>query len=158
MERIAGYVDPSLSSTEVDNYLHTSQFLNHAKKCLSEAMLKILVTAKHLGQFDLQIHDFDDEETRYGHRFKPFVNLLSPPHPPYSTFLEMLDVAELDVTQMKQVIKRDLTGAKKTLEEVVASGAKETNSEMFHDGFIEVRYIKKCIKLLNTYSIRNIKT
>lgn len=135
LDRISNYVD----SDNSNDYLRTNQLLNQAKKSLSEAMLKILATAKHAGQFDQQRHDFDHEETRYEQRFKPFVQLLSPPHPSYDMFLETLDIDDLDVSQMKQIIKHDLMETKKIYEKVIAMTAKETNSEMYHDAFIEVK-------------------
>lgn len=163
LDRISNFVDQTIEIPDVYNYLRTNQLVNHSKKCLSEAMLKILLSAKHTKQFDQRTLVFDDEETRYLHRFKPFVTLISPPHPTYQQFSEIVNIENFDVSRMKEIIKNDLAESKKVLEGLLAMSPEETNTEMCHDDFKEVSFflfsffdtLKKLIFLL---FIRMLKT
>lgn len=101
-------------------------------------MLKLLLTAKHTNQFDQRTLVFDDEETRYLHRFKPFISLISPPHPTYQQFSDVVNIEDFDVSRMIEIIKNDFAEAKKVLEGLLAMSPEETNTEMYHDHFKEV--------------------
>jgi hypothetical protein len=138
LDRISNYIDPSIQSPGAYSYLRTNQLLNLAKKTLSEAMLKILLTAKYTNQLESRSLVFDNEETRYSHRFKSFASLISPPHPTYDMYLEIIDIEDFDVTRMVGIIKNDLVESKKTLENVLSMSAVETNTEMCHEHFVEV--------------------
>ncbi|KAI9471887.1 MAG: Mak10 subunit, NatC N-terminal acetyltransferase-domain-containing protein [Benjaminiella poitrasii] len=150
LERIYNYADQS-TTNDVYNYLSANQSLTHARKKLSEAMLKIFLVVKYSGQFDQRERVFDDEKTRYVHRFKPFAKLMSPPHPSYGMFLETVRVSDLDIPALLDIIKSDLTEAKKTLETVLTMSAEETNTEMCHDDFKEE--IKNIVRTIVANSI-----
>jgi hypothetical protein len=132
-------MDQSSKLPDVYNYISTQQLLNHAKKSLSEAILKILLSAKHTKQWNQRELVFDNEETRYVHRFKPFVSLMSPPHPTYEMFLETIQIEDFDIERMKVVIKKDLYEIKKVLENLLAMSPEETNTEMCAEQFKEVK-------------------
>lgn len=157
LERISNFSDQSSQPPNLYDYIRAQQLLNHAKKSLSEAVLKILLSAKYSKQWDQRELVFDNEETRYLHRFKPFVGLISPPHPTYDIFVETIDIEEFDVDRMKLIIKKDLGEAKKVLENVLAMTPEETNTEMCSNQFKEVR---KCIILCpispESYSFRSL--
>lgn len=138
LDRISNFIDQTIEIPDVYNYLRTNQLLNYSKKCLSEAMLKILLSAKHTKQFDQRTLVFDDEETRYLQRFKPFVALISPPHPTYQQFSEIVSIENFDLSRMKEIIKNDLTESKKVLEGLLGMSPEETNTEMCNDDFKEV--------------------
>lgn len=141
LDRISNYIDTSIQSPGVYNYLRTNQLLNLAKKTLSEAMLKILLTAKHTKQLEFTPLVFDNEATRYAHRFKPFASLISPPHPSYDMYLETIAVEDFDVPRMISIIKNDLVETKKILEQVLSMSEVQTNTEMCHEHFVEVNKI-----------------
>lgn len=141
LDRISNFMDQTIQIPDVYNYLRTKQLMNHSKKCLSEALLKLLLTAKHTHQFDQRTLVFDDEETRYLHRFKPFIPLISPPHPTYQQFSEIVNIEDFDVSRMKEIIKNDFAEAKKVLEGLLAMSPEETNTDMCHDHFKEVSII-----------------
>lgn len=138
LERISTYIEQSSKSADLYNYVRTNQLLNHGKKSLSEAVLKILLCAKNTGQWGQRKLVFDNEETRYLHRFKSFIPLISPPHPSYELFLETVEIDDFDVDRMKEIITKDLEQTKKVLEHVLSMSAEETNTEMCHDRFTEV--------------------
>lgn len=121
------------------SYVRTNQLLNHAKKSLSEAILKILLCADNTKQWNQRELVFDNEEIRYLHRFKPFVSLISPPHPSYELFLETIHIDEFDVDRMKEIIIKDLEEAKKVLDVLLTMSEEDTNTEMCHDRFTEVQ-------------------
>lgn len=120
------------------SYIRANQLLNHGKKSLSEAVLKILLCAENTEQWGQRKLVFDNEETRYSHRFKSFIPLISPPHPSYELFLETVEIDEFDVGRMKEIITKDLEETKKVLDLVLNMSAEETNTEMCHDRFTEV--------------------
>ncbi|KAL7317714.1 N-alpha-acetyltransferase, non-catalitic subunit, variant 2 [Mucor circinelloides] len=151
LDRISNFMDQTIQIPDVYNYLRTKQLMNHSKKCLSEAMLKLLLTAKHTNQFDQRTLVFDDEETRYLHRFKPFIPLISPPHPTYQQFSEIVNIEDFDVSRMKEIIKNDFAEAKKVLEGLLAMSPEETNTDMCHDHFKED--IKNLIRTVVANSI-----
>lgn len=138
LERISTYIDQALKSPTLFSYIRTNQLLNHAKKSLSEAVLKTLLCAENTAQWDQRKLVFDNEETRYLHRFKSFVSLISPPHPSYELFLETVKIDEFDVDRMKEIIKKDLDEAKKVLDVLLTMPEEDTNTEMCHDQFTEV--------------------
>jgi hypothetical protein len=138
LERISNYIDQSTQSSGIYHYLRTNQLLNLAKKTLSEAILKIFLTAKHTNQLQLRPLVFDNEETRYLHRFKSFASLISPPHPSYDMYLETINIEDFDVPRMVGIIKSDLAESKKMLENVLSMSAVETNTEMCREHFVEV--------------------
>lgn len=169
LERIRNFMDTSSKAERAFNYLRTHQLLTHGKKTLSEGILKTLLSAKFTHQWDQKRLVFDNEETRYLHRFKPFIPLVSPAHPPYEMYIESLEIddfnedlikAELErysrgakksleervaershenLKRMKEVIKADLSEAKRMFEDVLTMSAEETNTEMCHTKFTEVR-------------------
>ncbi|KAI8643537.1 Mak10 subunit, NatC N-terminal acetyltransferase-domain-containing protein [Parasitella parasitica] len=135
LDRISNFMDQTIKKPDVYNYLGTSQMTNHSKKCLSEAMLKLLLTIKHTNQFDQRALVFDDEETRYAHRFKSFVSLISPPHLTYQQYSEIVNIENFDAPRMREIIKNDFAESKKTLEGLLTMTPTETNTEMCHDDF-----------------------
>lgn len=169
LERIRNFMDTSTKALGAYNYLRTNQLLTHGKKTLSEAILKTLLSAKFTHQWDQKRVVFDNEETRYLHRFKPFVPLVSPAHPPYDMYVKSLEIDDFNldfikkdleshsagakgslpdrITQrshenlqrMKEVIKSDLSEAKRMFEDVLVMSSEETNTEMCHAKFTEVR-------------------
>ncbi|CEP10292.1 hypothetical protein [Parasitella parasitica] len=141
LDRISNFVDQTIKKPGVYNYLRTNQMMNHSKKCLSEAVLKLLLTVKHTNQFDQRGLVFDDEETRYAHRFKPFVSLISPPHPTYQQYLEIVNIENFDVSRMKEIIRNDFAESKKVLEGLLIMSPEETNTEMCHDDFKDVSFL-----------------
>ena len=141
LERIANFLYPNARK----DHLFTDQYLTHAKKSLSEAMLKILLSAKHTCQWNQRKLVFDDEHTRYLHRFKSFIPLISPPHPPYDLYLGNIQIEDFDVDKMKQVIKQDLYEAKRALDGVLHMSPEATHFEMCHSQFVEE--IKNLIRI-----------
>lgn len=138
LERISNYIDTTSTDKNIYGYLMTNQRLNQAKKSLSEAILKILLCAENAGQWNQHLVIFDNEETRYLQRFKPFRNLISPPHPSYETFLSTIEIDDFDINMMKTIITNDLDEAKKILDSLLTMSVEETNTEMCHERFVEV--------------------
>jgi hypothetical protein len=120
------------------SYVRTNQLLTHAKKTLCEAILKMLISGSHTKQWDQRKLVFDNEKTRYLHRFKSFVSLISPPHPPFELFKKTIDIQDFDLDRMKEVIKNDLSEAKKMLENLLTLSAAETYTDMCREKFTEV--------------------
>jgi hypothetical protein len=81
---------------------------------------------------------FDNEETRYLHRFKPFVSLISPPHPSFELFKKTVEIEDFDLDRMIEIIKNDFSEAKKMLESVLLLSPEETNTDMCRKKFTEV--------------------
>ncbi|KAI7907062.1 uncharacterized protein BX663DRAFT_126645 [Cokeromyces recurvatus] len=156
LDRIYNYLDQRTATDTTESHhvyhgLRKDQLLNHSRKKLSEAMLKIFLAAKYTHQFDQRKLVFDDEKTRYLQRFKPFAKLMSPPHPTYDMFLETIQVDNLDIPSLLNVIKDDLTETKKTLEALLSMKQEETNTEMCYDYFKEE--IKNIIRTIVANSI-----
>lgn len=138
LQRIVRFVDRTIDAITVLEFLHSNQLLNQAKKCLSEAILKILMVAKYTKQFDQQATVFDDERTRYIHRFGKFINLQSPAHPTYETYVAKMHTDQFNVDYMMEMIKQDLAKSKQILESLVIMTAKETSTQMCHGDFVKV--------------------
>jgi hypothetical protein len=132
LDRIASFAD------QPSEYVNTLQQLTEAKKCLTGAMWRLFIVAKHTRQFGQQPMVYEDEETRYTHRFRRFAMLQSPPHTTYASYIQRIHVNNLDVEYTKQVIWDDLARAKHVLENTVILTAKETNTEMCHGEFVKV--------------------
>ncbi|KAI8979808.1 hypothetical protein BDF20DRAFT_532982 [Mycotypha africana] len=132
------------STTEVVDYVQVSQLLTQTKKILCEAILKLLLTAQYTGQLRQFKPIFDDEETRYTQRFKPFAALSSPPHPTYPMFLENITVEEMDVPQMLMIIKTDLERVRRYLEHILVLMPEEVNMDKCFDYFKSVRMAMVC--------------
>ncbi|KAI9257790.1 Mak10 subunit, NatC N-terminal acetyltransferase-domain-containing protein [Helicostylum pulchrum] len=156
LERISNYIDTTSTGKNIYGYLMTNQRLNQAKKSLSEAILKILLCAENSGQWNQRQVIFDNEETRYLQRFKPFKNLISPPHPSYETFLSTIEIDDFDIDMMKTIITNDLDEAKKMLDSLLTMSAEETNTEMCRERFVED--VKNCIRTVvaNKIGLMNI--
>lgn len=150
LKRIGTHIDMTSHSSKDKqfSYAITNEYITRAKKNLSEAVLKILLCAKHTGQWNQRKLIFDNEETRYLQRFKPFQNLNSPPHPSYEVYSETMEIDDFDLKTMKSIISNNLDDAKKILEYVLTLSKEETNTEMCHDRFIEV---KKKHLFINVY-------
>ncbi|KAI8072180.1 Mak10 subunit, NatC N-terminal acetyltransferase-domain-containing protein [Gilbertella persicaria] len=148
LDRISTFVD------QPSYYIHTQQLLNHVKKTLSEAILKLLLTAKHTHQFDQRPLIFDDEETRYHQRFKSFMPLISPPHPSYAVYRENIEIQGFDVARMTEIIKSDLLEAKKALEHLLSLSPEETSTDMCPDqSRLELKDILRVV-VANTIGLR----
>ncbi|KAI8885702.1 Mak10-domain-containing protein [Backusella circina FSU 941] len=141
LDRIAGFIDhttyPKEKVESSFRFIQSNQYLNYAKKYLTAAILKILLTAQHTHQWVLRPPVYDDENTRYTHRFKSFMNLASPPHPTFEVYMETVHVVDLDPVVMVDIIKKDLLEAKKMTEVVLKMKPEDTKQEMCFTRFTE---------------------
>lgn len=154
LDRIAGFIDhatyPKDKVESTARLIQSYQYLNYSKQYLTGAVLKILLTAQHTKQWVVRPPVYDNENTRYLHRFKSFMNLASPPHPTYEIYLETVHVAELDPAMMVDLIQKELTEAKKMTEIVLKMKPQDTKQEMCSARFTEVNILYKINELYNS--------
>ncbi|KAG1143589.1 hypothetical protein G6F37_006800 [Rhizopus arrhizus] len=112
------------------SYVRTQLYLGHATSALTEGLLRMAVTVEHTHQWNKRKPVFDDGMTRYLQRFKPFLNLASPPLPQYESYLATMDMGEFDIEAMKAAIKENLLNAKRLFNDVLKASNEEKSSDM----------------------------
>lgn len=129
----------SSSSPSNDDYgssvahAHYAHQLNCVKKDISIGTFKLLLAAKKTGQWTLQKLRFDDPETRFNHRLKPFVTLTSPPFQGYDRFLQDSATDHLTSTTLLNAAAEDFAAAKKVLEGLIREPMTTSRTELNHD-------------------------
>jgi hypothetical protein len=112
---------------------HYAHQLNSVKKDISIGTFKLLLAAKKTGQWKLQQLRFDDPETRFNHRLKPFITLTSPPFQGYDRFLQDSATDHLTSTTLLNAAAEDFSAAKKVLEGLIREPMTTSRTELSHD-------------------------
>ncbi|KAI8334017.1 Mak10 subunit, NatC N-terminal acetyltransferase-domain-containing protein [Chlamydoabsidia padenii] len=129
------------------SHAHYSQQLNSIKKDLSIGTFKLLLAAKKAGQWKLQQLRFDDPETRFNHRLKPFTTLTSPPFQGYDRFLQDSATDHLQSSTLLNAAAEDFSTAKKSLEGLLRVPKEVSRTELCHDSSQKVllSMVKTCV-------------
>ncbi|KAL4214340.1 Mak10 subunit, NatC N-terminal acetyltransferase-domain-containing protein [Rhizopus microsporus] len=120
-------------TVERSNFIRVQLYMNHATSLMTEALLRIAASIECTGQWNQRKPVFDDGFTRYLQRFKPFLNLASPPVPQYESYLATVELNDFDLGIMKAAVKDNLTQARKLLDEVLKTPDNELHIEMCSD-------------------------
>ncbi|KAI8989386.1 Mak10 subunit, NatC N-terminal acetyltransferase-domain-containing protein [Pilobolus umbonatus] len=160
LERILNFIDSPEEGAGANaySYICSQQLIVHAQQNLCAAVLKILIAAKFTNQWKCTLPVFDNEETRFLHRFKSFLPLTSPPQPTYEMFSESIKVVDIDIDALIKMVKHDLGEAKKVLESLMVMEPSGNHTEMIHDAYKED--IKNLIRTSvgNTIGLNHLKT
>lgn len=109
------------------------------RKALTSGLYKLLVLLQSkTHQLAVPKLRFDDEETRFRHRFKCFLALNSPPPPAFASFKDTLNAPNVSAQELVQGAEADLKVAKEALKLTRDMSAQATATEMCHPEFEQV--------------------
>ncbi|KAF7723308.1 hypothetical protein EC973_002105 [Apophysomyces ossiformis] len=113
--------------------IRTLLWINEAKQSLSAGIYKLLIVLQSLKRLTIRPVLFDDEATRFRHRFKPFAALASPPFPSYELFVKTTttDAAAFDLHKAS----KDFSIAKDKLESILNADVADLQTDMCTEAF-----------------------
>lgn len=121
--------------------LHARQQLLVFRKALTSGLYKLLVLLQSkTHQLAVPKLRFDDEETRFRHRFKSFLVLNSPPPPSFAAFKDTLEAQNVSVLELMQGAEADLKAAKEALKVTRDMSPQVTSTEMCHKEFEQASF------------------
>ncbi|KAI8084806.1 Mak10 subunit, NatC N-terminal acetyltransferase-domain-containing protein [Halteromyces radiatus] len=128
-------------------YSQYIQQLNVVKKQMSLGVLKLLLAMKKTGQWKQQPLHFDDPETRFKHRLKPFAVLSFPVAQDYTQFLQHTSIDHLTARALLDEASSYFVTAKKTLEILIREPITVSKTELCHDTSQKVlmSMVKTCV-------------
>ncbi|ORZ15619.1 Mak10 subunit, NatC N-terminal acetyltransferase-domain-containing protein [Absidia repens] len=121
---------------------HYTQCLNNAKKSMAMGTFKLLLAVKKNGWWKQQQLRFDDPQTRFNHRLKPFVHLSLPPFPGFDWF-KNTTTTDYVITDAAD----DFLAASKVLKLLVREPINVSATELCHDASQKVllSMMKTCV-------------
>ncbi|KAI8379557.1 Mak10 subunit, NatC N-terminal acetyltransferase-domain-containing protein [Radiomyces spectabilis] len=130
------------------------QYMTQAKRELSAGVMKICLVLEKKNRLLSRPLRFDDERTRYDHRFKMFAPLCMPPHPSYDSYRHSINIKNLTVENLLNAARLHFDAAKRTLNILKNVPASETNMEMCEDYYQKqiTDMLRVCVA--NTLAVR----
>ncbi|KAL0075348.1 Mak10 subunit, NatC N-terminal acetyltransferase-domain-containing protein [Phycomyces blakesleeanus] len=122
------------SDSSPSDLLECLSLLYKAKKNLVVAVYRLLRCVEKTGQLELRPLGFDDEATRFQHRFKSFAGLASPPAPSYETYVETQNF-DINISEWLCSCLAELKEAKGIFDTLLNHPAADTKTEMCEDAF-----------------------
>lgn len=126
----------------MNDVMRARQLLNDARRLLTRGMHKLLLALQAKGGL-LQMSKlrFDDERTRFNHRFKTFSNIGIPPPLTYEAVAKVLHppaAVAVDTSEMLRQAAASFQVAGDRLREIASLPPSFTMTEMCQDEFQEV--------------------
>ncbi|KAI9025354.1 Mak10 subunit, NatC N-terminal acetyltransferase-domain-containing protein [Phycomyces nitens] len=122
------------TGVQKSNWLYCLSMLFKAKKNLVIGVYRLLRCVVKTGQLELRPLGYDDEATRYQHRFKSFAGLASPPAPSYETYAN--DQSQnINTSEWLYSCLGELKEAKSIFDTLLNHSGPDTKTEMCEDGF-----------------------
>ncbi|CAO3587271.1 unnamed protein product [Absidia cylindrospora] len=113
-----------------------TQQLNSVKKEMAIGTFKLLLAAKKENQWPEQQHKqlrFDDPETRFNHRLKPFTKIASPPFQGFDRFQQDSSTDHLHTSTLLDAAEKDFSTAKTRLEMLIKEPVEVAKTELCYD-------------------------
>lgn len=151
---------PQTSAAEADlelsiERLQSQRLINEACNGVSKGVIQLLTAVTKSGQLVIPKLRFDDERTRFQHRFKAFLNMSTPPpliYRPeqqswcwsaapmtYESFVQAQQTENtLSVDDMLRVAQMEFRQAKRAHEMALSIDDRHRSSEMCHVAFQKV--------------------
>ncbi|ORZ16313.1 Mak10 subunit, NatC N-terminal acetyltransferase-domain-containing protein [Absidia repens] len=115
---------------------HYTQQLNSAKKEMAIGTFKLLLAAKKENRWPPQQDKelrFDDPETRFNHRLKPFTKIASPPFQGFDRFQQDSSTDHLHISTLLNAAENDFIMAKGRLEVLTQESVEVSKLELCYD-------------------------
>ncbi|KAI8575663.1 hypothetical protein K450DRAFT_260574 [Umbelopsis ramanniana AG] len=111
------------------------QLINSIKYDLNISVWRTLIAFEKINLIKKPSLAFDDEETRYQHRFKAFANLWNFELPPYERFRNDVNVASEKPMDQLHAAQMSLNRAKDNLRRIIPESALQTKTELCADSY-----------------------